>query len=613
MGVFQEVNVSTTGLRDCQSEACDAARQHYSAADADKHTLIQLPTGTGKSGLIAALPFCLDAERVLVLVPNLELVGQMVGDLDTIDEPANNAYKKFGLLTDNQIDNAEIYVMPLNSKANRSDLEQHQIIVANYQQLANVEKWFGENKDLVDLIIIDEAHHQAAKTYQELIEFFGAANIVGLTATPFRSDGKKVDGKNIYTYHFSDAVKKGYIRNIKVSNVSPQEVSLLFTESGSTETYTLEQMISGGIKEQAWFNRGIALSQDCCDSIADLAVEKWQELRANYPEANHQIIAAAMSIRHAREFIKPAFERHGLKVGLVSSDKEDKPNNDATKRKLKQGKIDVIINVGMLGEGFNQPTLGVAAIFRPFKSLNPYIQFIGRVLRENQPARYCYVVSHLGLNQVRRFEEFKLFDKEDQNFMQGLFVEVPSDPTEDASFVDDEGESGDNGDAAQSDGSLKISQSAELSDITATFVDEDKLGTITGQYNSLTPEERAAFLKQLGIDTGEINKIKPKKIKPIQQRRAKKNNLNEHAKSITADILRHLKIKTYGRDFNPMNTNFAWVQKQVNRWINKELGIKAKERNKLSLAQLQEYEDLGKFDTLTQFGIEYYAAKLKER
>lgn len=546
-----------------------------------------------------------------MLVPNLELVTQMVGDLDTIDEPNSNAYKKFGLLSDEQIDDVAIYVMPLNNKANRSDIEQHQIIVANYHQLANVEKWFGENKDLIDLIIIDEAHHQAAKTYQELIEFFEAANIIGLTATPFRSDGKKVDGENIYTYHFSDAVKKGYIRNIKVSNVSPQAVSLLFTESESEQTYTLEQMISGGIKEQAWFNRGIALSQDCCDSIADLAVDKWQDLRSRYPEANHQIIAAAMSICHAREFIKPAFERHGLKVGLVSSHKDDKPMNDATKRKLKQGKIDVIINVGMLGEGFNQPTLGVAAIFRPFKSLNPYIQFIGRVLRENQPAKYCYVVSHLGLNQVRRFEEFKLFDRDDQNFMESLFAE--SDPTVDSSFLDDEDQSGDLGDADGSSESFKISQSAELSDITATFVDEDKLGAITGQYNSLTPEERAAFLKQLGIGTGEINKIKPRKIKPIQQRIAKKNNLNEHAKSITTDILRHLKLKPYDRDFNPMSTNFAWVQRQVNRWINKELEIKAKERNKLSLDQLKEYEDSGKFDALTQKGIDYYAAKLREK
>jgi len=534
----------------------------------------------------------------------------MVNDLDTIDSPDDNAYKKFGLLTEQQIEDAEIFVMPLNNNANRSDIEQHQIIVANYQQLADVEKWFGVNKDLIDLIIIDEAHHQAAKTYQQLIEFFDNANIIGLTATPFRSDGKKVAGKNIYTYHFSDAVKKGHIRNIKVSNVSPKEVNLLFTKSGSTETYSLEQMIGGGIKEKSWFNLGIALSQECCDSIADLAVQKLLELRSSFPETNHQIIAAAMSIRHARIFIKPAFERHNLKVGIVSSGNEDKPSNEATKKNLKQGKIDVIINIGMLGEGFNQPTLGVAAIFRPFKSLNPYIQFIGRVLRENQTAKYCYVVSHIGLNQVRRFEEFKLFDRDDQKFMQSLFVEVPTDPTADTSFIEEDEEIKNRKQIGDTD--LQIKQSAELSDISATFV-EDKLGSISSQYNSLTTEERAVFLRRLGIDHGAIDKIKPRKIKPIQARRAKKNNLNERVKSITTDILRSIEVKTYDRNFNPLSTNFAWVQKQVNRWINKELGINQKERNKLTLAQLEEYETLNRIKNITQKGVDYFTEKLSKK
>jgi len=49
MGVFKNISVSTTKLRECQSEACSAAQEHYAAKDAEKHTLIQLPTGTGKS------------------------------------------------------------------------------------------------------------------------------------------------------------------------------------------------------------------------------------------------------------------------------------------------------------------------------------------------------------------------------------------------------------------------------------------------------------------------------------------------------------------------------------------------------------------------------------
>ena len=108
---------------------------------------------------------------------------------------------------------------------------------------------------MIDLVIIDEAHHQNADTYQQIIKFFTDAKIVGLTATPFRSDGKKVDGRNIYTYHFRDAIKNGYIRNIKVSNVTPQEIELSFSDD-KNQTYKLEDIVK--MKEEAWFRRGIA-------------------------------------------------------------------------------------------------------------------------------------------------------------------------------------------------------------------------------------------------------------------------------------------------------------------------------------------------------------------
>jgi DNA repair protein RadD len=606
MSVFTDTEVEISHLRDCQRGAAVKARTHYSQPGAQRQTLIQLPTGTGKSALIAVLPFYVSCERVLVLVPNLGLVKQMKEDLDVIDFPHTNAYKKFGLLTDEQIETTDFYVMPLDHKVNRTDIEQHHVIVANYQKFQDVEKWFGVNKDLIDLIIIDEAHHQAAKTYQELIGFFDQAKIIGLTATPFRSDGKSVAGKNIYTYHFSDAVKRGYIRNIRVNNVSPSKVSLLFTDSGNSEVYTLAQIVE--MKEQAWFSRGIALSQDCCDSIADLAVEKLNELRAKYPATNHQIIASAISIRHAREFIKLAFERHGLRIGMVNSSDEDKATNDQVKENLKQGKLDVVISVGMLGEGFNQPTLGVAAIFRPYKTLNPYIQFVGRVLRDNPPAKWCYVVSHLGLNQVRRFEEFKLFDADDKDFMRKLFEEQ-GDAGAEAVFVEGGDEDGD----PQTDEAFVIKQSSELMDIGGTFVDEDRLHDLITRYNQINESERAKFLKSLGLDGGTVDAIKPKKIKPIQQRLAKKSSLNEHSKSVTTDVIKALGVKHKGRDFNKRYENFGWVQRRVSSTINARLGIKGRQRNDLTTQELEALEQSNILKEVKAEMITYFTAKLEEQ
>jgi len=616
MSVFIETNVDLSKLRECQSEACVAARDHYAKGGAERQTILQLPTGTGKSALIAALPFYVPCERVLVLVPNLGLVNQMKEDLDAVDHPDTNAYKKYGLLTDEQLASSDIFVLPLTQKVNRTDIQDHQIVVANYHKFQDIEKWFGTSKDLIDLIVIDEAHHQAANTYQELIRFFEQAKVIGLTATPFRSDGKPVDGKTIYAYHFRQAVQKGYIRNIRMNNVSPREVTLAFTEAGSTKVYTMDQVAA--MSEKSWFSRGIALSQDCCNSIADLAVDKLRQLRTDFPQTDHQIIAAAISIRHAREFVLPAFKRHDLKIRIVSSDPDDAPHNDKVKSDLAQGKLDVVINVGMLGEGFNQPTLGVAAIFRPFKTLNPYIQFVGRVIRSNPPAKHCYVVSHLGLNQVKRFEEFRLFDAQDKEFLQKLF-EVEGGTGPDGVFAPDPTAGQDEPGGATDEGSsvtqdeIKISQSGDLLDIGGTFVDEDKVQSQIDSFNQMTPEEKAKFLDSLGIPEGQISKIIPKKIKPIQKRLAAKTRLNEVSKSVTTDIQAAIGIKMKGRDLTKMTTNFVHIQRMVSNRIDKALGIGKGKRNDLTAEQLDEFENSGALDRIKQELILYFKVKLDEQ
>ena len=57
-------------------------------------------------------------------------------------------------------------------------------------------------------------------------------------------------------------------------------------------------------------------------------------------------------------------------------------------QRLKEGLLDCIMQVQMIGEGFDHPHLSVAAIFRPFRSLSPYVQFVGRIMRvivQNDP------------------------------------------------------------------------------------------------------------------------------------------------------------------------------------------------------------------------------------
>jgi len=603
VNVFDGKEINTASLRDCQVGAYESILAHFSGDDVEKHVLIQLPTGTGKSALIATAPFGLAKNKVLIITPNLTLSKQLEDDLDISGNPEGNVYKKLDILNKEVLGNPDFFVLKLEDKANYSDIDEHHIIISNFQQLGDLEKWFKGREDLIDLIIIDEAHHQMADTYQNVINFFKNAKIISLTATPFRSDGKKIVGKNIYTYHFSDAVKKGYIRNIKVNNVTPKEISLSFSDEDN-KIYTLDDII--GMKEEAWFRKNIALSSDCCDSIARKSFEKLQQLKKDFPNSSHQIIASAMSLRHAREFVKPAFEKLGLRVGLVSS--FDKCTNPETFEKLKQNKIDVIINIGMLGEGFDHKKLGVAAIFRPFATLNPYIQFIGRAIRKNDDTKYCYIVSHLGLNQSKRFEEFKLFDNEDRDFLETLLSDTSNPGGSfggELSFVDEV-------DNSEDDNTIVIKELGEESmDFESEFVKDDE--KIIEQIDKLSEEARLRLIEKINLKYDSIKFEKKKSLKPVEKRRAAKLLLNEKEKSVASDIIKKLNLKIRNRDFNPMFANFTWVKKKVSKMLNEKAKIKSSQRNSLSNQQLEEIEEKKYLQEIKTECLDYFSKKIQEK
>lgn len=601
MNIF-DLKPNTTKFRIPQREGYEAVLKHFSNDTVDRHVLLQIPTGVGKTALIATLPFGVSKKKTLILTPNLHLSGQMEEDLDVINSKKSNIYKKLNILDDP--DELELFVLRLENTASRADIDDSHIIISNYQQLATVEKWFKNGSDDIDLIIIDEAHHQKAKTYEEIIKFFPNAKVVSLTATPFRTDGKKIDGEKIYTYHFADAVKKGYIRNIQTINVTPNELALKF-DDGDGQTYSLSQILE--MKEEAWFRKGISTSQDCCNSIAKKSLEMLDKLKAEFPNEDHQIIATATSIREARERVKPAFERLGLKVGLVSS--EHSKTNDEVKKKLSQGKIDVIINVNMLGEGFDHKPLGVAAIFKPFASLNPYIQFIGRAIRTNNEVNLCYVVSHLGLNQTARFKEFRLFDSDDKDFLSNLLssteiVRGTGSADEGGKFIeDDEFEKP----------SLVITELGEdILEFEDQFVDVQKIEEAKDVLSKLSKEERDILLKEFGVKPKLQTAKRKKIIKPKDRRRAEKNLLAEKEKSIAADILNKLKLGMHGRDFNPTRTNFVWVKSQISRDFNKKLGIEKKQRNDLSFEKINEFLNSDDMKSVYDERLTYYSEKLNK-
>ena len=413
-------------LRDPQRDAYLRAASFFQ--DGGRKALIQIPVGCGKSGVVAILPFGIAEGRVLVIAPNLTIKKELFDALD-IANRQKCFWRQRHVLEDQHMTNGP-YVCTLDT-GNLSVCDKSHIVVTNIQQLGtNPDKWLRKfPEDFFDLIIVDEAHHGAASSWKRVFERFHNAKVANLTATPFRSDRRKLDGELIFRYPFKSASIKGYVKKLKASYVAPTQ--LTFTMKGEDRTYTLDKVLA--MKEEEWFSRGIALSPPCNASIVDNSLEKLELLRQT--GTKHQLIAVAISINHAQQ-IRSLYRERGYEAAIVHS-KADKKANQEVLRDLYNGVLDCIIQVAMLGEGFDHPKLSVAAIFRPFRSLAPYIQFVGRILRvvvQNDPTHpdnYGHIVTHIGMNLDELVKKFQVFENDDQRFWEEVIAgQEPDTPEE---------------------------------------------------------------------------------------------------------------------------------------------------------------------------------------
>ena len=415
-------------LRDPQREGHAATLEHFGSGG--EAAIIQLPVGCGKSGLIALLPFGLAHGRVLVISPNITIRDSLYADLNITDRRSCFWRKRSVLSSETMLAGPHVAVLD-GKDANIHDCEKSHIVLTNIQQLASsADRWLPNFEEFFfDLILVDEGHHSAAKSWEKVFDRFPNAKVVNLTATPYRADDKEITGKLVYRYSFKRAMVKGYIKRLQAVYVAPSE--LTFTYEGDTQTHTLDEVLQ--LKEEEWFSRGVALSPACNEDIVTASLDRLEQLRQT--GTRHQVVAVAMQIDHARA-IRSLYAERGYEAETIHS-KMAAEDRAEVLRKLKAGLIDVIVQVQMLGEGFDHPQLSVAAIFRPFRSLGPYLQFVGRAMRvvvqndPRHPDNYGYIVTHAGMNLDTLLTDFREIEREDQQFLAGLIQgDEPEPPRE---------------------------------------------------------------------------------------------------------------------------------------------------------------------------------------
>jgi DNA repair protein RadD len=405
-----ETNIyGNSALRDPQREAYQEIFKHFETSSDPCY--VQLPVGCGKSGLIGLTPFGVATGRVLIVVPNLNVRQTIYRELN-ISDP-NCFYSKRGVLAPPL---SGPFVTELKAGANAHDCDNAHIILANVQQFGgDNNKWYELfGRDYFHMILVDEGHHNVADTWRRLFEYFADARVVSYTATPVRSDGQKVLGERVYRFGYARSMMMGYISPIDAVYVAPSIIS--FSAEGQTQTLTLEEVLK--MREKDWFSKGIASSEECNRHIVEASIRQLNQVRQH--GSPRQIIATTCSIRHAKQ-VAGLYHEYGLNAEVLHSELTI-DERDRVEGALRSGLIDVVVQVQMLGEGYDLGTLSVAAVFRPYRSLSPYIQFVGRILRladpltPHSPGNRVYLVSHIGLNDERWWTDFSNFDKDDQEF-----------------------------------------------------------------------------------------------------------------------------------------------------------------------------------------------------
>lgn len=334
-----------TKLRDYQNEAIRLL--HESIRGGHKRIICCVPTGGGKSTIFSYwTKLCVkNKKRGLFMVHSKELVEQ------------------FSARLRNQF-NLSSGVIMAGAKPDPSKPVQ----VASVQTLAR------RKKPDVDFVIIDECHRSNASTYKKIIEYYPDAIIVGLTATPFRGDGKPLG--DIYTdivhpIKIRQLIEMGFLVPTRVAapenSVSMDGVKIVRGDFDSKEMgrrFKDGAITRGVVENYLHYAKGKKAIVFNCDV-------------AHSKEMHERFLAAGVRSAHA-DGTTPKDERERIVKGFAS------------------GKYEVLNSVAIYTEGFDIPDTECVILNRATNSEGLYIQMVGRGLRPAKGKEECLVIDHGG-------------------------------------------------------------------------------------------------------------------------------------------------------------------------------------------------------------------------
>ena len=346
------------GLRDYQVEMLRRLQEAWTRWQS---VMVQMPTGTGKTHLMAAVirqwTEGADEGGVIIVAHRIELIGQISKTLSA-----------FGIGHGLVVSGAE------------TDLGKA-VQVASIQTLA---RRMDETTMNPALVIVDEAHHAPAKTYRVLWDKWPKAKFMGLTATPCRLNGAAFTDLFdilLQSHSIQQFIDMGWLTDFEYVSASPDSKALRMVASlkkrGADGDYQAREM---------------ATVMDCPESVEHL----YRSYR-QFADGRKGIVYA-IDRQHARH-IADYYKANGVDCCAIDC----KTPADERKRLTEDylaGRLQVIVNVDLYSEGYDMPDMEFIQLARPTLSLSKYLQQVGRGMRICKGKDHVLILDQVGLYQT---------------------------------------------------------------------------------------------------------------------------------------------------------------------------------------------------------------------
>ena len=357
---------------DMQSKALE--NLHRLREHGGKRSLVIAATGTGKTYMSAFDVREFKPKKMLFIVHREDILRKAITDYKKIMPE-----RSFGLFTGNIKESDKDYIF------------------ATIQSISAYCNDFKE--DEFDYIVIDEAHHSASQTYRKVIDYFKPKFLLGMTATPERTEGTDIfsifDNNIALEVRLNEALEKNLVVPFHYFGIT--DIDLVdYRGIDINDIEKLSKLLE--INERVEF-----------------IIEKMNFY--GFDGDKRKAIGFCASVEHA-EYMAREFNERGIKsVALTGSDSISKRQREIAKLEDDNDELEVIFTVDLFNEGIDIPAINLVLMLRPTQSSIIFIQQLGRGLRKYKEKEFLTVLDFIG-NYNKAFQiaialnGAKYYDKE---------------------------------------------------------------------------------------------------------------------------------------------------------------------------------------------------------